>query len=171
MKHLTYEQVAQLLAATSTDRDCLLLTLCYEHGLRVSEALALTPARLAGGFLYTDPLKHGNRTDQKLAFATMQLIAKVCANLPPNVRVFPFTRQQASNIFHKAALAANIQLGRRQGIHTLRHSIARHLLEANAPLPVVQKKLGHKSLASTGHYLTPSDAEVDFYTAKVLNRA
>jgi len=36
--------------------------------------------------------------------------------------------------------------------HTLRHSKAMHLLEANTPLPVIQDILGHANISSTEIY-------------------
>lgn len=71
-------------------------------------------------------------------------------------------------IFHKAAEKAKIRLAPRQGIHSLRHSIAHHLLDSGASLPVVQKQLRHKSLASTGIYLEADGADVDQWRAKAI---
>ena len=41
--------------------------------------------------------------------------------------------------------------------HTLRHSLARRMLESGANLVMVQRVLGHRSIATTGMYVTPSD--------------
>lgn len=47
--------------------------------------------------------------------------------------------------------------------HSLRHSIAVHMLEANVPLPVIKTFLGHESIQTTMVYATVSDALKDRY--------
>jgi site-specific recombinase XerD len=42
---------------------------------------------------------------------------------------------------------------RRHGGHALRHSLVKELLNANQSLPVISEVLGHKSTASTRHYI------------------
>ena len=44
--------------------------------------------------------------------------------------------------------------------HTLRHSLARRLLASGADLAVVQRTLGHSTIATTGMYVTSSDEEL-----------
>jgi integrase/recombinase XerD len=168
MKHLTHEQVTSLLAATTSTKARLLFSLCYEHGLRISEALALTPARVKAGYLNTRPLKDGKATSQQLSTATAELWAELTQTLAPNTRIFPFSRQWAAEIFHQAAERAGIALRLHQGIHTLRHSCAHNLLAAGAPLPVIQRKLGHKNISTTSVYLLADDATVDDWSRKAF---
>ena len=39
------------------------------------------------------------------------------------------------------------------GLHSLRNTLARNMLEAKAPLPVISETLGHKSINTTSIYL------------------
>ena len=169
MKHLDHVQVTNLISATTNPRNRLLLTMCYEHGLRISECLALTPRRVHSGFLDTMPLKDGKITSQRLSPATAALWDVVVATLAPDTMIFGFSRQQAGIIFHQAAAKAGIALRLRQGIHTLRHSCAHRLLDLGAPLTVVQRKLGHRNISTTSIYLEADDNTVDGWSSKAFD--
>jgi len=166
MKHLQVEQVQALRAAAETDRNRLFLTMIYEHGLRVSEALSLTRAHVRRGYLQIKGKKKGKRADEKINPATLALFESVTKNLLPGTLIFPFSRQWGSELFHAAAAKAGIELQLRQGIHSLRHSLAHHMLDSGAPLPVVQRALRHKSIGSTGVYLEADASATDVWRSK-----
>jgi integrase len=168
MKHLSRTQVEALIAAADGDRNKLLFRLTYEHGLRISETLGLTRAHVRRGYLSIRGKKKGKRTDEKMEPATLELFERVTQHLLPNTLLFPFSRQWSSTLFHRAADKAGITLQLRQGVHSLRHSLAHHMLDAGAPLPVVQKSLRHRSIGSTGVYLEADGRDVDQWRAKAV---
>jgi site-specific recombinase XerD len=44
--------------------------------------------------------------------------------------------------------------------HRLRHTFANDLLQADVPVPVIQKLLGHRWLETTQNYLAANDGQV-----------
>lgn len=168
MKHLSAEAVNALLAEADTDRNRLFLAVIYQHGLRVSEALSLTKGSVHRGYLRVKPRKKGKPSDERMNPETLTLWDKVTRNLCPGTLVFPFSRQWGSQIFHRAATKAGLELQLRQGVHSLRHSLAHHMLDAGASLPVVQKALRHRSIGSTGVYLEADGRDVDKWRAKAV---
>jgi site-specific recombinase XerD len=168
MKHLESSQVQALLGAAESDRNRLFLSVIYQHGLRVSEALALTRGSVKRGYLQIKAKKNGKRADERMNPSTLALWDKVTEHLCPGTLLFPFSRQWGSEIFHAAAAKAGIVLQLRQGVHSLRHSLAHHMLDSGASLPVVQKALRHRSIGSTGVYLEADGRDVDSWRAKAI---
>jgi site-specific recombinase XerD len=59
------------------------------------------------------------------------------------------------SVLHKYMRRAGIKIPKEQhrGLHSLRSSLARNMLESGSPLPVITEVLGHRSTQSTSHYL------------------
>jgi integrase len=144
----------------------LLFRLLYEHALRISECLSLTPGHVKRGYLRVAGKKHGKKTDERMNPETLALFESVTKNLLPGTLIFPFSRQWSDTLFHRYCDAAGIELQPRMGVHSLRHSCAHHMLDAGAPLPCIQRALRHRSLSSTSVYLEADASAVDGWRSK-----
>ena len=165
-------EVEALLDATDGEdllslRDRALLELLYASGLRISEALQLDRADLAGGG-FVRVIGKGDKErlvpvgDLALDAVAAYLdgrdelaepVDDAARNRQPlfiSRRGRRLDRMAAWRIMRTAALRAG--LSERVTPHTLRHSFATHLLEGGADLRVVQELLGHASITTTQLY-------------------
>ena len=169
MKHLDRSQLLAVLSEAKKDssRNWLMLALTYNHGLRVSEVLALTPAHIKDGFISVRRLKGSLHTTQPLISSAEPLLDEKSAVIRieglENVRMFPVTRQAVHKIFRKYCLRAGVP-SHLAHVHVLKHSCVMDSLAAveargNAGIHFVKQWAGHKSLASTGAYLEVTDQQ------------
>jgi integrase len=169
MKHLQVEHVAALIEAAEGDRNKLLFTLLFQHGMRISECLALTQSSMQrGGYLRVRAKKKGKHTDEKMDPATVVLWNRVAEHLIPGTMLFPFSRQWSDTLFHRYCDKAGIELPPRCGVHSLRHGLGHAMLDAGASLPEIQKALRHRSLQSTSCYLEADSNDVDNARARAI---
>lgn len=150
------EELRAMLEAAAPRGRALLLLLATT-GLRISEALGATWDET-----FADP--HGNtglRVVGKGGKArTVKLVAAVVAALAPwrteGGPLWPArhgghaTQQAADRMIARIAARAGV---RHVSAHWLRHHAATYAYAAGAPLPQVQRDLGHASLATTQRYL------------------
>jgi site-specific recombinase XerD len=157
------EQIAQLLAVDDLNlKHRTMLMTTYAAGLRVSELCRLRPEHIlsARGQIRVE---QGKGRKDRYTVLSPRLLEELRAYWrvyrPANGWMFPssffpdrpLTEDSASRVFERAARLAG--LPHNGGIHSLRHSFATHLLEANVPLPVIQRLMGHGNLATTSRYL------------------
>lgn len=126
-------------------------------GLRIGEALALTPADFKDGvvsvnknvvFINKQRIEQPPKTKASIRSV---LIPKGSMPKIQSPIVFPFTYEQASTTWQKAAMDAGYS---KVTLHSLRHTYATWLTEAGVPPKVKQKLLGHGSLNMTENVYT-----------------
>ncbi len=166
---LTEDQVERLLAAPDVGtaiglRDRAMLETLYATGLRVSELVGLTLARVSLHQGVVRVIGKGDKErlvplgEEALEWIN-QYLRRARAELVGNrsseavfvtARGGPLTRQAFwHNIKRYAARAA---IATHLSPHTLRHAFATHLLNHGADLRVVQMLLGHADLSTTQIY-------------------
>lgn len=157
------EQIARLFAVDGLNlKHRTMLMTCYAAGLRVSELCRLRPEHILSdrGQIRVE---QGKGAKDRYTVLSPRLLEQLRAYWrvyrPVGGWMFPsglhperaLTVETASRMFARAVKLAG--LPGHGGIHSLRHSFATHLLEANVPLPVIQRLMGHTSLARTSRYL------------------
>lgn len=145
----------------NAERDKLLILLLFETGLRVSEALSLTP-RLIGQqegkpVIY---LKKGKgRKPRMVACPEAHRIRSSAYSKEIGIddRIFPINRKRAWQIVKLAGEKAGLQ--KRVWPHLLRHSDAIERLRQTGNPKALQLHLGHSSALMTMRYLATLTAE------------
>ena len=144
------------------ERDSLLILLLFETGLRISEALSLTPRKTIpynNGYVLHIKGK-GNKI--RMVACPEELGNKLKAyaydkNLSPDERFWKFNRTRAWQIIKKAAKKAGIN--KRVYPHLFRHSDAIYRLKQTGNPKALQLHLGHSSMMMTMRYLNTLSAE------------
>jgi integrase/recombinase XerC len=148
-------------------RDAAVLALLYGCGLRISEALGLTPADVAGGRDSLTVTGKGNKARMvPLLPQVAQLVAdyaRLCPyDLPAKGPLFVGEKggPLSPRIIQLAMerLRGALDLPETATPHALRHSFATHLLARGGDLRSIQELLGHASLSTTQVY-TGVDAD------------
>ena len=129
----------------------------YHYGLRVDEATTLTfeDVDLKNHRITIRRLKNGLGGEKPRWRHTAKLLRaylRVRRDAGPYLftgREGPLKKRQMQKLFHKYAAAARIK-GR--AVHSLRHAIAVHLLDAGRGIEDVADHLGHKNIQNTRIY-------------------
>ena len=164
------EVIATLFAAIDSPRDHAIFLLMLRCGLRVGEVRTLSL-----NDLYLRPNRgqlprlwvRGKGDEERVVYLSAQALTAVQEWLA----VRPPTTDQALflNRFRQRLTVTGIQyllagycheIGIWVTCHQLRHTFARHLLEAGVPVTTIQRLLGHAQLRTTEIYLHISDGQV-----------
>jgi len=156
---LSQEEVLELLGCVSNRKHRLILTTMYATGLRVREAVSLRVADIDSRQMLI-LVARGKGNKQRLVPLSRPLLAELrawwCVHRNP-VWLFPGSRPDRPlgvSSIQRACQAAVTSAGLRAGVtsHTLRHTFATELLEADIDLLTIQGILGHASVSTTAVY-------------------
>ncbi len=167
--HLTMEEVDRLIACSKTEdikgyRDCAMLETLYATGLKTGEFLnlRLDDVHLKEGYLTVETDGHTRYVPlYRGAISAIRSYLKQSRKHLPlsrtndylflNLKGEPFSRQGLWKLLRECGQKAGIQ--KEITPHLIRKSMALHLMENGADLPVVQELLGHKNIALTKSYV------------------
>ena len=140
-------------------RDRALFTLIYGAGLRISEALSLTPTSFSGDTLRILGKGSKERIVPLLPIVKDEVEKYIKAapfDLPPRLPLF--RGEKGAGLSARVAqrdmetARSRLQLSHTATPHALRHSFATHLLSNGVDLRTIQELLGHSSLSTTQLY-------------------
>lgn len=157
---LSPEEVLRFLESIENVKHRTLLTTIYAAGLRISEATHLKVHDIDSQrmVLRIEQAKGLRDRYVMLSPRLLDTLRSYWRNTKPSSWLFPgdapnrpITPQAIRHVCQRARRIAGI--GKPVTPHSLRHAFATHLLEAGTDVRKIQLLLGHRSLATTSHYL------------------
>ena len=157
---LSQEEVRRLLDAVAIYKHRVILTTCYAAGLRISEAIRLTPLAIDSERMTLRVEQGKGRQDRyvMLSPTLLQTLREWWRAERPTYWLFPGDTPRC-HITHDAVEKACRQARERCSLtkpvtpHSLRHAFAVHLLESGTDVRTIQLLLGHRRLSTTARYL------------------
>ena len=151
-------------------RDAAVFALLYGCGLRIGEALALTPADVDNGRAET--LRITGKGSKTRLVPVLRIVGEGIADY---IRLCPYDLEAGEPLFRgarggplqpaiiqrgMAVLRGAFGLPETATPHALRHSFATHLLAGGGDLRTIQELLGHASLSTTQIYTAVDTARL-----------
>jgi integrase len=161
-RYMTQTEVRACLCGIKDQRDRALFSTIYLYGLRVSEVTLLErgDVDLERARIVIRRVKGGVWTERPLFSSVRELLMPVIPEDGSDKPLFPGRsgplkkrRIQALFTYYRDLAGLSVQYS----CHSLRHSIATHLLDADLPLEFVQDHLGHRKISSTTIYARITD--------------
>lgn len=164
---LSPEEVLQFLDCVRMRKHRAILTTCYAAGLRISEAIALTPPAIDSKRMVIRVEQGKGKKDRytMLSPKLLEILRSWWRVEKPKDWLFPgdfpgqhITRFAVEKECQKAHRICKIP--KPITPHSLRHAFAVHLLEQGTDVRTIQLLLGHRSLATTAKYLLIATSKV-----------
>jgi integrase/recombinase XerD len=164
---LSKAEVARFLGAVDNLKHRMVLTVCYATGLRISEAIRLTPAAIDSKRMVIRVEQGKGRKDRYVMLppTLLDMPRDYWKRTHPGEWLFP-GRSPGQPVHPLTINLTCREVARRCGIgkpvapHALRHAFAVHLLEAGTDLRTIQLLLGHRNLSTTAQYLMIATSKV-----------
>ena len=180
---LTIGEISDLLSHIELLRYRVVLFGIYSMGLRISEGVNLRVCDIDKHTMQVH-IRNGKGHKDRLvpmpystynAFKKYWVVHKNPKLIFPNIMGGSYTVMHTPKIMNiqcvQAAFRAAVvdtKINKRVSVHSLRHSYATHLLEANVNLRVVQKILGHTRIETTTRY-THFTKEILVNSGSIIN--
>lgn len=175
MEFLTPEELLGVLkiARKYSTRDWLMILIGYKHGLRREEICQIRLGDIQHNSLSVERLKGSKRTVQPLTphrgnplLDEVRGLKAWLAERPKDSgdALFPsekgscMTGRRFAQIFQKYCALAGVSAAK-SNPHTLKHSLANHMIRAGQDVAYVQQFLGHSQISSTLKYVSLTDSE------------
>lgn len=160
---LTKQQVGKIIYGPKNLKHRLMLMTTYSAGLRAGEVTRLKVDDIDSKRMLIKVVNGKGRKDRysMLSAKLLDELRGYYKRYRPQSYLFPsafkknkdkpLSYEALRNTYEKARKKAGVKNG--EGIHTLRHSFATHLLEAGYDIRKIQVLLGHTKLSTTMIYL------------------
>jgi site-specific recombinase XerD len=164
---LSKDEVAHFLGAVDNLKHRVILTVCYATGLRISEAVHLTPAAIDSRRMVIRVEQGKGRKDRYVMLPPrlLDILRDYWKRTHPGAWLFPGDRPGQPicplTVNHTCRVVRQqCGIGKPVTPHSLRHAFAVHLLEAGTDLRTIQLLLGHRNLSTTAQYLMIATSKV-----------
>jgi site-specific recombinase XerD len=164
---LSQDEVARFLGAVDNLKHRMVLTVCYATGLRISEAVRLTPASIDSKRMVIRVEQGKGRKDRYVMLPSklLDMLRVYWKSTHPGEWLFPgrWPGEPISALtIDRTCREVRQQCGISKPVapHALRHAFAVHLLEAGTDLRTIQLLLGHRNLSTTAQYLMIATSKV-----------
>src|SRR6266852_8569896 len=164
---LSPEEVIQFLRCVAITKHRVILTTCYAAGLRIAEAVCLTPPAIDSKRMVLRVEQGKGKKDRYVMLSPKLLVILRDWWRLERPRHWLFPGDIPGRHISKDAVEQACQKAQRLSQipkpitpHSLRHSFAVHLLESGSDVRTIQLLLGHRSLATTARYLRIATSKV-----------